>query len=212
MNKDLSKIEKPSPALVGIVRYFVLFVSKILWRIKFTDTQNIPQNLKGGLIITSNHPTYIDPFWVSLPVKRDLRFMAWDEAFRWFFIGKFIKLLGAFPVNTTFGSRTSVNQAINFLRDGKTLIVFPEAAREFSDGKFLPFKSGAAKIALAAGVPILPVTIRGANRVWARGMKYPNLGKVEIIYHPVVKIKKSSDKAEAEKLTGQIKEIIESAM
>ncbi|MGI9056585.1 MAG: lysophospholipid acyltransferase family protein [Pyrinomonadaceae bacterium] len=208
MNNNLP-IENPPPFLVYVVRLIFLFVSKILWRIKFINTDKIPQNLPGGLLVISNHSTYFDPFWISLPIKRDLRYMAWDKAFEWFFVGFLIKNLGAFPVNTKFGSRKTFQQAVKLLKEGKTLMIFPEAVREFSDGKLLPFKIGAAKLALLADVPILPVTVRGANRVWAREMKFPRPAKVEIIFHPVLRIDEFEENISPEKLTEKIKEIIE---
>ncbi len=207
MNND-QQIENPSPFLVSIVRNIFLFTSKIFWRINFLNTDNIPRNLNSGLLVISNHQTYLDPFWVSLPIKRDLRYMAWDKAFDWFFIGFLIRRLGAFPVNTQFGSRKSYKNAANLLKEGKTLMVFPEAAREFADGKLLPFKPGAAKLALEARVPILPVTIRGANRVWAREMKFPRLAKIEIVFHPVIEFEEFEEKNSPEELTENLREII----
>ena len=50
-------------------------------------------------------------------------------------------------------------------------------------------KGGAVRMALEAGVPILPVTIRGANRVWPANKLFPRPGKVEIVYHPVMHVK-----------------------
>lgn len=208
--KNDQPVENPSPVLIFIVRFIILCVSKIFWRIKFTNTENIPQNLSGGLLVISNHQTYLDPFWISLPIKRDLRYMAWDAAFEWFFVGFLIRQLGAFPVNTRFGSRKSYQQSVKLLGEGKTLMVFPEAAREFADGKLLPFKSGAAKLALQANVPVLPVTIRGANRVWAREMKFPHFGKIEVVYHPVLNLNEFEQEITPEILTKKLIEIIKS--
>lgn len=134
--------------------------------------------------------------------------MAWDQAFEWFFVGILIKNLGAFPVNTKFGSRKSFRQAVELLKEGKTLMIFPEAVREFADGRLLPFKIGAAKLALLANVPILPVTVRGANRVWAREMKFPRPAKVEIIFHSVLRIDEFDTGISPENLTEKLKEII----
>jgi 1-acyl-sn-glycerol-3-phosphate acyltransferase len=206
----------PSPFVFNAVRYFIYGVSKILWRIEFHGTENIPQNSSRGLLIAPNHQTYVDPFWITLPVKRKFRYMAWDAAFNWFAIGKIIRYLGAFPVRTIGrgGKLDAMKKALKYLREGATLIIFPEGEREFADGKFLPFKPGAVRIAMEAQVPIMPVTIRGGNRVWAQGMKYPRLGKIEIIYHPPFEIPKPDNKADldehVEKLNEKLIEIIKS--
>lgn len=216
MNKSNSKSEYPSPFVFGIARFIALFISKLCWRVKFTGKENIPQKMQGGLLIASNHQTYLDPFWICIPVKKRLRFMAWDEAFDWFLMGSLIRYLGAFPVNLSFGSAQSFRKALKVLREGAALVVFPEAAREFSDGKLLPFKSGAVKIAVYSGVPILPVTVRGGNRIWARDMKFPRFGKVEIIYHPLLETQKPDEGLEEEQhisvLNQNLVRIIESGL
>ena len=178
--------------------------------------ENIPQDLSSGLVVAPNHQTYFDPVWVVLPINRPLRFMAWDEAFNWFLIGKIIRYLGSFPVNTENNAFASYKKALQVLRDGATLTIFPEGGREFPDGKLLEFKNGAVKIAMEAGVPILPVTVRGANRIWAREMKYPHFGKVQIIYHPIMQIPKCTGKSEKaeqlEILTDKLKTTVASAL
>jgi len=205
--------EKPSKILVFAVRTIFLCVSKIVWRIRFIGKENIPQEKpERGLLVVSNHQTYLDPFWISIPVKRDLRYMAWDKAFEWFFVGWLIRNLGSFPVNTAFGSRKSYKQAIKLLRKGKTLLVFPEAAREFADGKLLPFKTGAAKLAIQTKVSVLPVTIRGANRVWAREMKFPRAAKIEVVYHPVLEIENFEGEDFEFELTEKLRKIIENEL
>jgi 1-acyl-sn-glycerol-3-phosphate acyltransferase len=203
----------PAPAVIQAIRYFWTSVSKIFWRINFHGTENIPQNLAGGLLVVPNHQTYFDPFWICIPIRRKFRFMAWDKAFEWFLVGDMIRYLGAFPVNLERGSKETLKQAVRALRDGATLIIFPEGEREFSDGKMLEFKSGAIKIAMLAGVPIMPVTIRGANKVWAQDMKFPGFGKVDIFYHPVMEIPRDrDDREQIDKLTDKLEEIIKSKM
>lgn len=200
--------------VVDVVRLTVLVVSKTLWRLEYVGKENIPRDLESGLLIAANHQTYFDPFWIAVPVKRKLRFMAWDRAFDLFLIGKLIRYLGAFPVNLQRGSRQSYRQAIKFLREGANLFIFPEGAREFSDGKPLPFKSGAVKIALEADVPILPVTVSGANRIWAQDMKYPRLGKVKIVFHALIEMKKPTENEEQfiAEINNRLVAIIESGL
>jgi len=211
--KESNPNKYPAPAVIEAIRYFCTSVSRIFWRIKFHGTENIPQNLPGGLLIVPNHQTYFDPFWICIPIRRKFRFMAWDKAFEWFLVGDMIRYLGAIPVNLERGSKESLKQAVKALREGATLTIFPEGEREFSDGKMLEFKSGAIKIAMLANVPILPVTIRGANKIWAQDMKVPRLGKVDIFYHPVMEIPRDrEDREQIDKLTDRLEEIIKSKM
>ena len=62
--------------VLEICRPIVYVICKLLWRVQWVNTEHIPEN--GGLIIASNHQTYIDPFWISYPVKRPVRYLAWD--------------------------------------------------------------------------------------------------------------------------------------
>lgn len=215
MNKTDSKITYAPPLVIEFIRYFGRFVSKILWRIEFHGTENIPQDLPKGLLVVANHQSYFDPFWLCFPIHRKFRFMAWDQALEWFIVGKCIRFLGAFPVSLKGkGARKAMVESIRSLRDGATLIIFPEGTREFSDGKMLPFKPGAVRIAMEAGVPILPVSILGANKVWAQDIKIPRPRKVKLIYHPIFEIPTIPEGIEAnqfaEELTEKLKKIIES--
>jgi 1-acyl-sn-glycerol-3-phosphate acyltransferase len=209
---ELKKNEYAPIWATSLIRFFVYIFSKIVWRIKFYGTENIPKNLNGGLLVTPNHQTYLDPFWVVVPIKRNLRFMAWDKAYNRKIIGRLMKFFGAFPVNIEHAGKESYKKSIEILREGGTLVIFPEGSREFSDGKMLSFKTGAARIAIEANVPILPVTIRGANRVWSQEMKYPRFFcKIEIVYHPIIQTNLSDRETArnfAKKLTDDIARIV----
>jgi 1-acyl-sn-glycerol-3-phosphate acyltransferase len=205
------------PLVIDAARYISLAAGKIFWRIKYHNKENIPKNLDGGLLIVANHQTYFDPFWICAPIKRKYRFMAWDKAFDWFLVGWLIKYLGAFPVDTRRGTTKNIlRESLSALKDGATLLVFPEGARSFPDGKLQEFKTGAVRIALEANVPILPVTVKGANRVWSQTMKYPTLRKVEIFYHPLFHLPKlpagEDFREHLEKVTAQLTEIIGSKL
>ncbi len=218
MNKT-SQIKNDSPAqfVIEIVRIVVFTISKIFWRIEFHNTENIPQDLKSGLVVAPNHQTYFDPFWICVPIKRRFRFMAWDAVFGWFFVGKVISYLGAFPVSLKRGgSIDALKKALKVLREGDTLIMFPEGEREFSDGNLLEFRTGAVRIAYDANVPILPVTIKGGNKVWSQDHKLPRFRKVKIIYHPVIETSTSQNienkRNHVAQLNTKLKELIASEM
>ena len=205
----------PPPIVMKFVRNFSSLLSQAIWQIEFRGTENIPpSSSSSGLVIAANHQTYLDAFWVIAPVDRRFRFMAWDKAFNVRIIGSLIRYLGAFPVNIDRGDKEAYQKSVQVLREGATLVIFPEGSRAFTDGKLLEFKTGAVRMAIEADVPILPVTISGANKVWGRGMKYPRLfQKVTITYHPPMKFSQPAPDADSREharyLTEQLKEVIE---
>lgn len=200
--------------MVDALRLIAYVISKTLWFIRFHGLENIPDRSFGSFLIAANHQTYADPVWIVIPMRRRLRFMAYDKAFEWRFVGPLIRYLGSFPVSIegTNGPLRAMKEAVRSLREGAVLTIFPEGGREFADGKMFEFKSGAIRIALQAGVPILPVTIRGGNRIWPQKQKYPSLfRRVEIIYHPILDVKNDESLELRENLdrwTAKLKEII----
>ncbi|HMT08464.1 MAG TPA: lysophospholipid acyltransferase family protein [Pyrinomonadaceae bacterium] len=174
-------------------------ISKVLWLVRFEGVENIPRAETGGLLIAANHQTYVDPVWISIPLRRKMQYLSYDKAFEWRFIGSFMRFIGAFPVKHPIDTSTSfMKKALRSLRDGAGLIIFPEGAREFADGKMFEFKNGIVHIAERSGVPILPVTIIGGNRIWPQLQKYPGLfRRVTIRFHPPIAIEKGEDVDEA---------------
>jgi 1-acyl-sn-glycerol-3-phosphate acyltransferase len=206
--------------LIDVIRIFIFAISKILWQIKFHDTENIPKNLDKGLIVTSNHQSYFDPFWIAVPIRRRFRFMAWNQAFKWFLVGKIIRYLGAFPVSIERGGsakKDAMKASLECLREGSTLMIFPEGSRGHDDGKLLEFKTGAVRIALETDVQILPVTIIGANKIWSQDRKFPRIfQKVELHFHPLFEVEQQADKEKLhehlEDETERLKKIIASKL
>jgi 1-acyl-sn-glycerol-3-phosphate acyltransferase len=183
------------------------------WNLKLKGVENIPPN--GGLIIASNHQSYLDPFAISVPIKRAIRFLAWSEALNWPVAGKVIRVLGAWPLQLEGSDPATIRRTHQWLRDGGAVMIFPEGGRGQPDGSMIRFKAGAVRIALEARVPILPVTIRGANRVWPRGRVVPGLGEIEITYHPLFRPHQQPDedaRACARRESEQLAAIISSAL
>jgi 1-acyl-sn-glycerol-3-phosphate acyltransferase len=158
-------------------------IGRTFWNLKLIGTENIPE--ESGLIIASNHQSYLDPFAISVPIKRAIRFLAWNEALNWPVVGKVMRVLGAWPLQLEGSDPAAIRRSHQWLREGGAVMIFPEGGRGQADGSMVRFKAGAVRIALEARVPILPVTIRGANRVWPRGKLLPGLGQIEITYHPL---------------------------
>ena len=167
-----------------LIRPVVHAASRMFWKIEFRGVENIPA--KGGLIVAANHQTYLDPFWLSLLIKRPTRYLAWSDAFRWPVVGRGLVWLGAWPLALEGSDPAAIRRSLQWLRDGGAVVIFPEGARSNAAGSLDRFKAGAVRLALEAQVPILPVTIKGGNRVWPKGQRFPRLGKIVITYHPLV--------------------------
>lgn len=199
--------------VLDLVRPVVGLLSRIFWRLRWRNTGHIP--LSGGLIIASNHQTYIDPFWISYPVRRPTRYLAWDAAFNWPFIGTMLRLFGCWPLQLEGSDPKPIRRSLQWIREGGAVVIFPEGGRGNADGSMRKFKAGAVRMALETGVPILPVTIRGGHRVWPSQNRFPHLGKVEIIYHPlfVIKPRENEETREcARRETERLAEIVRSAL
>lgn len=125
----------------------------------------------GGAVVVVNHTGYFDFVYGGIPArvhKRFIRYMAKVEVFDHKVAGPIMRELKHIPVDRTAGA-DSFKEAVNRLRAGELVGVFPEAtiSRSF---EIKGFKSGAVRMALEAGVPILPVTIWGSQRVWTKGL------------------------------------------
>ncbi|HKP83595.1 MAG TPA: lysophospholipid acyltransferase family protein [Pyrinomonadaceae bacterium] len=166
-----------------ILRPVVGFFSRVFFKIEFVGLENVPSD--GGLIIAANHQTYMDPFWISVPIKRPTRYLAWSDAFRWPVVGRCLVWFGAWPLALEGSDPGPIRRSLQWLRDGGAVVIFPEGGRSTEGGSLERFKAGAVRLALEAQVPILPVTIKGGNRIWPRGWRFPRPGKVIVTYHPL---------------------------
>lgn len=196
-----------------LIRPVVHAASRVFWKIEFRGVENIPAD--GGLIVAANHQTYLDPFWLSLLIKRPTRYLAWSDAFRWPVVGRGLVWLGAWPLALEGSDPAAIRRSLQWLRDGGAVVIFPEGARSNAAGSLDRFKAGAVRLALEAQVPILPVTIKGGNRVWPKGQRFPRLGKVVVTYHPPYHVEQCANeetRACARRESERLAQVIASAL
>jgi 1-acyl-sn-glycerol-3-phosphate acyltransferase len=165
-------------------RLLVLTVSKLYFRIEFEGVERIPSD--GPMIIAPNHASYLDPLWVSIPIKRPMRYMTWDKMVSLPLLGTLMKAYGAFPVNVDVGDRGALRRSLEQLKTGGGLVIFPEGSRTRT-GRLLPFKPGVIRLATETNAPILPVTIIGGYRAFSPHHLAPRPYKLKIIYHEPIK-------------------------
>jgi len=168
---------RPSPfyRFVGIISQPV----KWLFRLRAEGVENVPQD--GGFVLAANHLSNLDPWPLGLPLfpKRYLRFMAKSELF-WWPLGPIISSGGAFKVRRGQGDLEAMNKAIELVRDGHVVVMFPHGTRA-RKGLVKKYQqrshTGAARIALEAGAPLVPAAIAGTDRLSRLGPLRVRYGK-----------------------------------
>jgi 1-acyl-sn-glycerol-3-phosphate acyltransferase len=161
-------------------QWSVRLTGTVLWQFRAFGVRNIPR--EGGVLLACNHQSYLDPALVGSCLLREMHFMARSSLFRNPVFGAMITALNAFPVERDSADVRAVKGAIDRLKAGCVVLVFPEGTRTRT-GAVGRMKSGAALLAERAGVPIIPVLIEGAFQVWPKGeRRWPGLGRVRVVF------------------------------
>jgi 1-acyl-sn-glycerol-3-phosphate acyltransferase len=149
-------------SLIALTSWPVLH---LLFRYRAHDRANLPSG--GGYVLAAGHVSNLDPWALGLDLwpRRFLRFMAKSELF-WFPLGPFIAACGAFKVHRGQADRAAIATAVQLARDGHVIAMFPEGTRR-KKGLRKRYEAqahtGAARIAIEAGVPLVPAGIKGTN-------------------------------------------------
>jgi 1-acyl-sn-glycerol-3-phosphate acyltransferase len=175
----MGKTIKSLPIIL-FMRLVAYIYFKTFHRIKFYGAENVPK--KGPVLIVANHVSFYDPVIVGLGQKRWVRFMTLEGYFRVPILRTVIKLCGAFPVNPSKVDKRTFSEAINILKSGNALGIFPEGGRS-SDGQVHEAKPGFAVIAVRAKATIVPVTIAGAFEAWPKSRMFPRPKKICVRFH-----------------------------
>ncbi len=172
---------RPSPFynLVAILSAPVFYG---LYRLRARGRENLPE---GGFVLASNHVSSLDPWVLGIPLwpKRFLRFMAKSELY-WWPLKVVLNAAGAFPVRRGQRDAVAIETAVRLAREGYAVAMFPEGTRR-TKGLVKRFesrpRSGAARIALEAGVPLVPAAVKGTD-------KLTRLGRLSVAYGAPVEI------------------------
>lgn len=153
----------------------VIVTLKTFWRylgLRFDSAgvENIPR--EGGAILAMNHIGYLDFALIgtcALPVKRYVRFMAKKELFDNKIAGPLLRGMHHISVDRSSGSASFV-AALRALKSGEIVGIFPEGTISVSF-ELKEFKSGAVRLAMGAGVPVIPAVVWGSQRIWTKKVK-----------------------------------------
>lgn len=142
------------------IQYYGGLISRLLFGFTVYGSERVPRT--GGVIIACNHISEMDPPVLGFAIPRSIAFMAKTELFR-SRTGNFIfKELNTIPVNRTGVDTNAIRSAVDHLRNGVAVVIFPEGTRS-RNGRLLPGKAGISLIASASKAPILPAFIWGTD-------------------------------------------------
>jgi len=160
-----------------IAKFIFLIIFKLFFRQKVTGQENIPQD--GPFIIVANHSSLLDPVILGVSVKPKVIFVAAAYLFEIHWLGYLLRKANSIPVQGE-NDISSLKRALKILQKGGVLGIFPEGGVDRQKNN-LPIKAGAAFLATRVGVPIVPVKIKGADKVLPRGAKFVrSLSKIEV--------------------------------
>ena len=155
---------------------------RLLWRYEARGLENLPA---GGFVLAAGHHSNFDPWplGIALSKTRFVRFMAKSELF-WWPLGPIIKAIGGFRVRRGEADRDALSTARRLAREGNVVAMFPEGTRR-SKGlrkrRQAEVHDGAARIALGAGVPLVPAALAGTDRLG-------HLAKLRVLYGTPVSV------------------------
>jgi 1-acyl-sn-glycerol-3-phosphate acyltransferase len=157
-------------------------ILRLIYRPKLIGLENVPAD--GPAILASNHLSFVDSLFIPLSVKRKVVFLGKADYFkswrtRWFF-----KSVGVIPVRREGGSASeaAILAGIRALREGNVIGIYPEGTRS-PDGRLYRGKTGVARMALEARVPVIPICVDGTREIMPIEAKVPSLrGRVAITF------------------------------
>jgi len=165
--------------LYEVIHPVVSPVAKAIWRPTIEGLDNVPRD--GGLLIASNHLSFVDSVVIPIVAPRKVVFMAKAEYFDNPLSRAWFEGLGMVPVDRddTRAAVASLDIALDVLRKGEAFGIYPEGTRS-RDGRLYRGRTGVAELALTARVPVVPVGLRGTQDIQPIGTRVPRRAKVTV--------------------------------
>lgn len=160
-----------------LARALCRLVGVTMFHVRCTGHGNVPP--EGGVLICSNHQSYLDPVLVGLGFTRHCNYLARDTLFRFGPFGWLIGFVNAIPIDREGGGLRGLKETLKRLKGGEMVLIFPEGTRS-RDGNISPLKPGFLVLARRSRVPLLPVALDGTFDAWPRNALLPRPSVVRV--------------------------------
>ncbi|MEO6391985.1 MAG: AMP-binding protein [Pyrinomonadaceae bacterium] len=216
---EVQGISKPKP-FTTLAAFLILklfnFCSRFLFRLEVENIE-VLDKLEPPYLICPNHQSFVDPVFVCStyphPVLKNIFHVGASQYFQGPITSRLARMINIVPIDPDVNLRRALRAGAATLRQGKILNIYPEGQRSF-DGEMLEFRNGAAILATELDLPIVPVALDGAYRIWPRNSRRIRLAKLKIKFgEPINARALADDKTDEvpsyETVTAAVKESIQ---
>lgn len=182
----------------------------LLWlagaKLEVTGRENINKNLPRPIVVVSNHISFLDIPCICRAIPFNLFWTAKSQIKRMPFFGIYMMATGMIFIDRSNKQKTiiSINKAIQLIKNGKNVFIFPEGRRSV-DGKTGVFKKGAFLLAVKSGADVVPVAIMDTDKVWAKKKFRLHPGKIKVAIGTPIPTA-SYDETSIPELTNKVRE------
>src|SRR5918998_2831840 len=149
-----------NPLVYWPARWLLKPAILVWFRLRRLGTEHVPS---GGVILASNHRSFLDPFAIGCCIGRPIYFVAKRELFKRPLVGWFLNCMGAFPIKRGASDEESMRTALALLERDQAVVIFPEGTR-IRTGSLAQPKRGVGRLALQSGKPVVPIAVTGSER------------------------------------------------
>ena len=198
---------------IAWVTFRAMYATYFRWRV--FGAENVPQS--GGVILASNHASFLDPPLVGSGLSRDINYLGRESLFRYPGIGALLRSWNSVPVDRDGGGAKGLKTILERLLAGGGIILFPEGTRT-RDGQLQPARSGIGLTVIKSVAPVVPVRVFGTFEAYGRHITIPRPHRVIIKYGRPMNFEnlraeaKTCDKARLKQIYQQIADEIMAAI
>jgi 1-acyl-sn-glycerol-3-phosphate acyltransferase len=162
---------------MGWLLFRAVYATYFRWRV--FNPERVP--LQGGVILASNHASFLDPPLVGAGLRRDINYLARESLFRFPGIGALLRSWNSVPVDRDGGGARGLKAILERLLAGGAIILFPEGTRT-KDGQLQPARSGIGLTVIKSTAPVVPVRVFGTFEAYGRDIKFPRPRRIMVKY------------------------------
>jgi 1-acyl-sn-glycerol-3-phosphate acyltransferase len=170
-----TRLERASYA---VVRALCLGLAKLLFRVEVRGAEKVPAS--GPFVLAPVHRSNLDFVLASFVTRPRMRYMGKASIWKWAPLGRFVSMLGAFPIHRGTADRESLRTCLEIIENGESLVMFPEGTRR-AGAEVTELFDGPAYVAARTGVPLVPLGIGGSAEAMPVGSKLIRPHKIVLV-------------------------------